>query len=141
MSILFQESEKPSVYTKLSCFLPWIAEEYDMDFTETVEDNNQECSVGSGNIDDYDAEICRSPFEDECIFPFFYNGERFDNCAYLEYQDFLVQGPIYRCPTRNITRKINGINSFTGDDLIKQVCDLRNPSTKEISKFYYGLCS
>ena len=117
------ESEKPSVYTKLSCFLPWIAEEYDMDFTETVEDSNQECSVASGDVNDYNAETCRSsdPGEYECIFPFYYNGELYDKCSYLEYLDFLVQGPIYRCPTRNITRKINGINNFTETDFITQV--------------------
>ena len=123
-SILFQESEKPSVYTKLSCFLPWIAEEYAMDFTETVDDKNQECSVGSGNVDDLNTDECRCSCsnEDHCIFPFYYNGKLYDGCAYLEYQDFLVQGPINQCPTKNITRKIDGINSFIQDDFIKQVC-------------------
>ena len=101
-----------------------------MYFEKTDEDNNQECSVGSGDVDDINAEECRSfPGEDLCIFPFYYNGELYENCAFLEYEGFLVQGPIYRCPTRNITRKINGINNFTQEDFIKQVCDLRNPST------------
>ena len=121
-SNLFQEAEKPSIYTKISCFLPWIAEEYDMDFSEKVEDKNDECSVGSG-IDDFNAEECRCLCLGNllCIFPFYFNGKLYENCAFLEYQDFLVQGPIYRCPVRNITRKIDGINSFTQDDFIKQV--------------------
>ena len=112
---------EPSVYTKLSCYLPWIAEQYDMDFTEIVEDDNQECTTGNGDINDYNAETCRCNCADEreCIFPFYYNGKRFDQCSFLEEQEFLF--PVFRCPTRNITRKINGTNSFVYADLIKQV--------------------
>jgi len=122
-SVLFQETEKPSVYTKLSCFLPWIAEEYDMDYNEEIEDNNQECSVGSGDVNDVNTEKCQClcPDESDCIFPFYYDGQRYNDCSFLEYQGFLVQGPIYRCPVRNITRKIDGINSFTPSDFIKQI--------------------
>ena len=122
MSILFQETgDQPSVYTKLSCYLPWIAEQYDMDFTEIIEDDNQECTTGSGDINDYNAEPCRSssPGEVECIFPFYWNGKRFDQCSFLEEQEFLF--PVFQCPTRNITRKINGTNSFIYTDIIKQV--------------------
>ena len=36
-------------------------------------------------------------------------------CAILETSNFIV--PVWRCPVRNITRKINGINSFTSDDI------------------------
>ena len=100
-----------------------------MEFTETVEDDNRECSVGSGNVEDITtAKECRCfcPDEDLCIFPFYYNGKLYDQCAYLENEGYLVQGPIYRCPTRNITRKIDGISSFTDKDFIKQVRDFRN---------------
>ena len=119
---MFQETGgKPSIYTKLSCYLPWIAEQYDMDFTEIVEDDNQECTTGNGDINDYNVETCRCtcPGEDECIFPFYWNGKRFDQCTFLEEQEFLF--PVFRCPTRNITRKINGTNSFVYADIIKQV--------------------
>ena len=94
-----------------------------MDFDEEIEDNNQECSVGSGDVDDVNADICRCdcPFEDPCIFPFYYEGQLYDQCAFLEYQEFLYQLPIYRCPIRNITRKIDGINSFLQSDFKKQV--------------------
>merc|ERR1719225_1188435 len=47
-SLLFQESANPNVYTKLSCFLPWIAEQYGMSYDNTgiTED---ECISGTGN--------------------------------------------------------------------------------------------
>ena len=97
-----------------------------MDFSETVEDENQECSKGSGDITDYNSETCRcdSPGEDECIFPFYWNGKLFDRCAFLEEQEFLF--PVFRCPIRNITRKINNINSFIYADFAKEVLTI-NP--------------
>ena len=118
---MFQQTEKPSIYTKLSCFLPWIAQQYGMDFTETVEDENQECTSGSGDINDFNAEDCRCncPGERLCIFPFYWNGKLIEQCAFLEEEEFLF--PVFRCPIRNVTRKINGINSFIYADLIKQV--------------------
>ena len=120
-NIFFQENPRPSVYTKLSCFLPWIAEQYDMDFNENVDDENQECTQGTGDINDIDAETCRSNNfpADLCIFPFYWNGELFDQCTFLEVEEFLY--PVYQCPTRNITRKIDGINSFLEKDFSKQV--------------------
>ena len=125
LNILFQETEKPAVYTKLSCYLPWIAEQYDMDFTENVQDEKLECTTGSGNINDYNVETCRCncPGEWECIFPFYWNGKLFDQCTFLEEQEFLF--PVFRCPTSNITRKINGINSFIYADFIKQVFHIK----------------
>ena len=30
---LLQQSVNPAVYAKLSCFLPWVAAQYDMDYT------------------------------------------------------------------------------------------------------------
>ena len=141
LSVLFQETGgKPSIYTKLSCYLPWIAEQYDMDFTEIVEDDNQECTTGNGDINDYNVETCRCtcPGEDICIFPFYWNGKRFDQCTFLEEQEFLF--PVFQCPTRNITRKLNGISSFFYTDFIKQVsrnnsvvkkCHLRNFTARQ----------
>ena len=120
-SFIFQESINPSVYTKLSCFLPWIAEQYDMDFPHNIEDGNQECTRGSGDINDYNSDTCRCncPGEDLLIFPFYWNGKLFDQCVFLEENEFLF--PVARAPTRNITRKLNGINSFVYADYVKQV--------------------
>ena len=122
---MFQETGgEPSVYTKLSCFLPWIAEQYGMEFTENIQDDKQECTTGSsGDITDYNTEECRCtcPGEDLCIFPFYWNDKLYDRCAFLEEQEFLF--PVFRCPTRNITRKFGntGINSFYYADIVQQV--------------------
>lgn len=118
---MFQESSQPSVYTKLSCFLPWIAKESDMEFSETVEDELKECSTGSGDINDFDVKECRtfSRKEELCIFPYYWNGKLFNECSLFEEEEFLL--PAFQCPTRNITRKINGVNSFLYSDFVKQV--------------------
>ena len=99
-----------------------------MDFDENIEDYNQECSQGSGDINDVNAEVCRCdcPGEDECIFPFYYEDKLFDGCTFLE--DAEVLFPVYRCPTRNITRKIDDINSFKRQDFVKQVLNVKEAS-------------
>ena len=120
-SLLYQATRTPAVYTKLSCFLPWIAEQYNMNFDEKYEEPYQQCTKGTGNIRDYNSKNCRinSRGEDHCIFPFYWNGKFKEQCVFLEEEEFLF--PVFRCPTRNITRKINGINSFVYKDIIKQV--------------------
>ena len=77
---------------------------------------------GSGDPEDFNEEHCRSNSNQEslCIFPFYWNGKRYDECVFLEEQEFLF--PIFRCPIRNITRKIDGVNSFKYSDLNAQVC-------------------
>ena len=92
-----------------------------MDFSETIEDQNKECSEGTGDINDFNVEECRSAAGEErlCIFPFYWNGKLFDKCTFLEQDDFLF--PVFRCPVRNITRKIDGVNSFYYKDLLRQV--------------------
>ena len=123
MSMLIQETRTPAVYTKISCFLPWIAEQFDLDYIEEENDNTAaKCTKGSGNISDYNSDNCRSAAKEEqlCIFPFYWNGKLKEQCSFLEEQEFLF--PMFRCPVRNITRKIQGINSFIYSDLIQQVC-------------------
>ena len=92
-----------------------------MDFTGNIEDTNQECTDGAGDINDFNVTECRCtcPGERLCIFPFYWNGKLYDKCTFLEEQEFPF--PVFRCPTRNITRKINGINSFIYADIINQV--------------------
>ena len=109
-----------------------------MDFTEDVEDYNQECTKGNGDINDNNVKDCRSNTVGErtCIFPFYWNGKLIDRCAFLEEQEFLL--PIFLCPTWNITRKINGISSFVYEDFSKQVKRYpnlsKNTNTKLVSK-------
>ena len=45
---LFQESINPTIYNKLSCHLPWIADQYDMVFN--AGDTDSECTEGVGDI-------------------------------------------------------------------------------------------
>ena len=56
-----------------------------------------------------------------CIFPYYLNGELFESCHPFSKVDGDFVVPINRCPVRNITTKIDGINSFTAentDDLL-----------------------
>ena len=45
-SALYQETFNPVVYNKLSCHLPWIAEQYDMDF-DTGEEFRETGAISS----------------------------------------------------------------------------------------------
>ena len=121
LSFLNQATKTPAVYTKLSCFLPWIADQYGMDFDENSKDHSLDCTQGTGNISDFNADLCRVATigEEPCIFPFYWNGKLYEQCVFLEEMEFLF--PVFRCPVRNITRKIDGINSFFYRDIIRQV--------------------
>ena len=129
MSILYQETRTPAIYTKVSCFLPWIAKQFDLDYIEEENEISMvKCTQGSGNTSDYNSDNCRSALigEKPCIFPFYWNGKLKEQCSFLEEQEFLF--PMFRCPVRNITRKIQGINSFIYADVIQQVCWKKNSS-------------
>jgi len=134
-SILRQQSENPSTYTKLSCFLPWIASEYNMRY-ENSDMEEPSCSRGTGDPDDGNNQ-CRNTIsntfeylenlEIECKFPFYYEGKLYDECILLDEEGFLY--PIFRCPIRDITTKIDGINSFEFTGLVQGIC-LSNFSDK-----------
>ena len=142
-SALYQETFNPVVYNKLSCHLPWIAEQYDMDFDTGDTEPECEQGIGGGNTERETRE-CRSvpgsvsnifdqfaqsnllfqiaaatESEAECIFPFYWEGQLYEECTMLEHDRFLYR--TFYCPVLNTTNKINGINSFTFDDFIKQV--------------------
>ena len=109
-SLLAQFSNNPIVYTKLSCFLPWVAAQYDMDFTPP-EDSDPACLTGNGNITEVTAEVCRTnPFNSEhdrqdgieapCLFPFTLNEKSHDTCIMDDIEDFTR--PVFRCPIRRV---------------------------------------
>ena len=50
-------STSPSVYTKLSCFLPWVAEQYNMTWKNSG-DPDPDCSVSRGDINDFNQTYC-----------------------------------------------------------------------------------
>lgn len=134
-------SNNPSAYTKLSCFLPWIAEQYDMDY-EPEEENDPTCTVGTPNTVS-ENEKCLEPEESQprffdvgqketkrkekcqntpsslqekfagerdCIFPFYYNGRKYDKCIVFTEDGFVY--PAFRCPIYNILTKRDGINNY-----------------------------
>ena len=64
--LLTQESLNPSVYTKLSCYLPWIAQQYNMEY-EANDIIDPDCVTGSGDINEVTASVCTAiptPFTD-----------------------------------------------------------------------------
>ena len=109
-SLLNQFSENPAVYTRLSCYLPWVAAQYDMDYTPPgVPD--PACSTGNGDITEVTAEVCRTnPFnnvldsddgiEAPCLFPFTLNGETHNTCIMDQVTNFTR--PVFRCPIRRL---------------------------------------
>ena len=112
--------ESPSVFTKLSCYLTWIAKQYKLSYEHEAEVlADKSCHISTGDPDD--KQVCRESIGDpkseerECIFPFYYEGELKEECI-LQTGDAEFIIPNFRCPTRNITTKINGINSFSFAD-------------------------
>ena len=98
------------VYAKLSCYLPWVAAQYDMDYTPPG-DPDPACLYGNGDITEVTAKVCRSnPFsnrndwfdgiEAPCLFPFTLNGESHTECIMDQLTNFTR--PVFRCPIRTV---------------------------------------
>ena len=109
-SYLEQLSENPSVYTKLSCYLPWIASQYNMQYTVSGEPD-PDCLTGQGDITEVTAQVCRTNpllsildyddgIEASCIFPFTLNGRTYKRCFSDEIEDYTR--PVFRCPIRTV---------------------------------------
>lgn len=119
---LGQMSTNPSTYTKLSCFLPWVAEQYGLSYDGDTTDES--CRMGTGQKET--TEPCRETVSNllgkelECIFPFYYEGKLYDECILLQEDGFVY--PVFRCPVRNITTKINGINSYQFQETTQGLC-------------------
>ena len=66
-------------------------------------------------------EDCRTVLyaQDPCIFPYYWNLKLNEGCTMFEDEEFIF--PVFYCPIRNMTRKINGTNSFVYDDIFVQV--------------------
>ena len=141
-----QRAENPAAYTKLSCFLPWIAAQFGLTFDGGPE-ADETCLVGSGekpaseSIQQDDAQFlpnkedvpCKEAIglvpgvQFPCIFPFRYGDVTYDSCITMETSDFIV--PVWRCPVFNSTKKYtddNGVemNWFPeeGADTAKGYC-------------------
>ena len=121
-----QSAEAPLAYTKLSCFLPWVAKQFGLSY-ETGPLTDDACVTGWGErpaiyTGRYDT-TCREavggqfgdPYKRPCIFPFYVDDTLYEECGLFGEPSFLV--PVWRCPVYNITRKKNGINHFLKEEI------------------------
>ena len=112
---LNQESQNPSVYTKISCYLPWIAEQYGMEY-EADDNIDPDCVTGTGDITEVTADVCTviptryivinswiDPVEAECLFPFTVDNTEWDGCLVSGIQDFTH--PVFKCAIRTIKNR------------------------------------
>ena len=110
-SRLNQFSGNPIVHTRLSCYLPWVAEQYDLTYTQTEKDVR--CEEGTGNIDEVGGDLCRTTptyvfdrldeLEAPCIFLFYLDGIEYNECTLTEIQNFTR--PRFVCPLREYWKK------------------------------------
>ena len=123
-NVVIQDSDNPLVYTKLYCYLPWIAQQYGLEYDETISDDS-DCLYGSGDSEDGRNKICTNiptsakevieGIERPCIFPYYVDGRLInDTCFKLNQEDFL--DPVSRCPIWQIRTKIDSINSYNSSD-------------------------
>ena len=116
--------QNPLVYTKLNCYLPWIAEQYNLEYDQ-MDDVDASCTTGSGEKAIDDEKTCHntpSSFVEQeiglgapCIFPYYLDGKLVnDTCSKFNEDAFL--DPVSRCPIYNVTTKINGISSYNSSD-------------------------
>ena len=129
-------SVNPAAYTKLSCYLPWIAQQYDLDYTTTELD--PKCTTLTGNINDVNGTDCFSRSNNDegdeplpCIFPFYWDGKKYDSCFFLNEEGFVF--PVFLCPRRNMTTKINGTNSFSSRDFFSLLSAVGVPFCEDVS--------
>jgi hypothetical protein len=122
---LTQFSENPAAYTKLSCFLPWVAKQYGLAYDGEDPAMDQSCRVGTGAKPTADT-VCRETIsnlllsEHKCIFPFYYKEKLYDRCVLFEQIGLIY--PVFRCPVWNITTKIDGINSYPDLETTDGLC-------------------
>ena len=103
-------SENPSAYVQLTCYLPWIAEQYGLQY-----EGPRECSPENGEKKTKNkcTETKSNLFgrEKECIFPFFYEGMKYNECVQFDEEGY--QMPVFRCPVRPIVTKTEGVNTYS----------------------------
>ena len=136
---LTQESQNPSVYTKISCYLPWIAEQYGMEYEADENNIDPDCVTGTGDITEITADVCTviptlytdsgqplidgrsliDPVEAECIPNYTVDNTKWDGCLVSGIQDFTH--PVFKCPIRTI--KNRNTTYYTNYDYIYNTTD------------------
>ena len=79
-----QYSNNPAIYTKLSCFLPWVAEQYGLSY-DYDPSTDVACTTSTGSkVSDQPCRETRGSSlfskDRECIFPFYYKGTLHTQC-------------------------------------------------------------
>ena len=103
-------SETPAAYLQLSCFLPWVAAQYGLTYQGPAT-----CAQATGR--QATGQACNSTIsnlfakEKECIFPFIYEGQRYEECMQFDEEGFEM--PVFRCPVYPSTTKVDGVNSYS----------------------------
>ena len=94
---LIQRAENPATYTKLSCYLSWIAAQYNMNYENTGLPDPA-CSQGSGDPDDGENTCRNTPtnwadlrdeLELECKFRYYYDRVKYAECILYNEKDFV----------------------------------------------------
>ena len=148
-----QFADNPSVYTRLSCFLPWVAEQYGMIYNQT--EREPQCDESYGDIEDKGTWNCSTKtfngadisegIEPQCIFPFYLNGVKYTGCTFAEIKDF--SRPLFICPIRTLKNRGNNYETYHAN--IKQKYCPTNvirsfslnstqPGNSKKQKWFYG---
>ena len=149
---LLQESINPLVYSKIACYLPWIAEQYGMVYEAGGSIDHDDCIYGNGDINEVTAKVCRTipnvysdgvntdfggfntyidNVEAKCLLNFTIIddgigiGQEWDGCIVSGIEGFTH--PVFKCPIRTIKNRTMGYyytNYETSDG--KQVNEVVN---------------
>ena len=131
---LSQINRSPSIYTRLSCFLPWVADQYGLSYPlEDSQREEQRCHRPTGSKEE--SKECRTnpesdfsqnvegfgPLSSEhmCVFPFYYKGKKYTKCMVSPTSDFVFQ---VVCPILNSTSKIDGVNNYGDSEIVEGFC-------------------
>ena len=153
-------STSPNVYTKLSCFLPWVAKQYGLVW-DNPEPEDPECNVVQGDPADFNQTYCGTlpdqnvqelgagqqlPLELPCIFPYFLDEKRYDGCLQFSTNGFVI--PSFYCPVFNSTvRKWDNItqqylssfkSSESGNNAVRPTDEMCFVYVKQTIEFDYA---
>ena len=116
VTYMIQESLNPSVYMKIFCYLPWIAEQYGLEYEGYI-NKDPDCITGTGDINEVTADTCTvipttykanifdliDPVEAECLIPFTVDNRKSNGCLVSGIQDFTH--PVFKCAMRSIKNR------------------------------------